>query len=168
MNGGHRPYPADGRHSVNPSAFVIHSAIHTLRADAEAAAHAHTTHSGALGALSQTLEPLDQESAAFYQDQVLYDDYRRPVDCRGAGQRHCGKARHRPGHPAASPRPDHRRQHPEGGSALLAAAAGRMQPMTHEQAIAAKDGFGDAQLAWFSFQLLYDEIVREQPDLLDE
>jgi ribulose-5-phosphate 4-epimerase/fuculose-1-phosphate aldolase len=51
---------------------------------------------------------------------------------------------------------------------LLAMAAGRPHAMTHEQATAAKDGFGDAQLGWFSFQLRYQEITEEQPDLLEE
>ncbi|BCL26375.1 hypothetical protein ACFFS2_23605 [Streptomyces aurantiacus] len=42
--------------------------------------------------------------------------------------------------------------------------------MSHEQALAlaAWDGFGDRHLGWFSFQLLWDEIVHEQPDLLEE
>jgi hypothetical protein len=31
-----------------------------------------------------------------------------------------------------------------------------------------KDGFGDARLGWFSFQLLYEESTQGQPDLLDE
>jgi ribulose-5-phosphate 4-epimerase/fuculose-1-phosphate aldolase len=169
-----------GRHPVNPSAFVIHAAIHGSRADAEAAAHAHTVHARALGALGQLLEPLDQESAAFYQDQVLYDDYRGPSIAKEQGQDIADKL--------GSARAILLRHHgliTVGNTLeaavhwfftydscaqvqLLAAAAGRPRPMTHEQAVAAQDGFGDAQLAWFSFQLLYDEIVREQPDLLDE
>jgi len=51
---------------------------------------------------------------------------------------------------------------------LLSMAAGTPKPMSGAQALAAKDGFGDAQVAWFSFQLLYEEITKEQPDLLEE
>ncbi|WP_367138942.1 class II aldolase/adducin family protein [Saccharothrix sp. HUAS TT1] len=170
----------EGVHKVNPSAFVIHSKIHELNPGAEAAAHAHTAHSRAMGALGRLLEPLDQESAAFYQDQVLYDDYRGPsiaveqgLDiAEKLGDRRAILLRH---HGLIT----------VGGSIeeavhwfftydscaqvqLLAAAAGTPQRMSHEQAVAAKDGFGDRQLGWFSFQLLYDEIVAEQPELLDE
>lgn len=170
----------EGNHPVNPSAFVIHSKIHSLNPKAEAAAHAHTAHSRALGALGQLLEPLDQESAAFYQDQVLYDDYRGPSIAVEQGQDIAEKL--------GDKRAILLRHHgliTVGGSLeeavhwfftfdscahvqLLAMSAGKPVPMSHEQALAAQDGFGDAQLGWFSFQLLYDEITLEQPDLLEE
>jgi ribulose-5-phosphate 4-epimerase/fuculose-1-phosphate aldolase len=170
----------EGRHPVNPSAFVIHAAIHGGRADAEAAAHAHTAHSRALGALGTLLEPLDQESAAFYRDQVLYDDYRGPSVAREQGLDIAAKLG-----PARAVLLRHHGLITVGDTLesavhwfftydscaqvqLLAAAAGPLHPMSHEQAVAAQDGFGDSQLAWFSFQLLYDEIVAEQPDLLAE
>lgn len=170
----------EGRHRVNPSAFVIHSRIHALRADAEAAAHAHTVHSRALGALERVLEPLDQESAAFYEDQVLYTDYEGPSIAVEQGQ-HIAES-------LGSRRAILLKHHglitvgdsldaavhwffTYDGCAqvqLLARAAGTPTPMSREQALAAKDGFGDSQLGRFSFQLLYDEIVHEQPDLLSE
>ena len=169
-----------GDHPVNPSAFVIHSKIHEMHPGAEAAAHAHTANSRALGALGRLLLPLDQESASFYEDQVLYDDYRGPSIAveQGAdiaeklGDRRAILLRH---HGLIT----------IGGSIeeavhwfftydscaevqLLADAAGDPMPMDHDQAVAARDGFGDKQLGWFSFQLLYDEIVAESPDLLEE
>ncbi|MGW7356033.1 class II aldolase/adducin family protein [Streptomyces sp. NPDC054802] len=75
-----------GRHRVNPSAFVIHSQIHELRPEATAVAHGHTAHSRALGALGRLLEPIDQESAAFYRRQTLYEAYEgRPSPSSRAG-----------------------------------------------------------------------------------
>jgi ribulose-5-phosphate 4-epimerase/fuculose-1-phosphate aldolase len=169
-----------GKHRVNPSAFVIHSAIHDLHPGAEAAAHGHTVHSRALGALGRLLEPIDQESAAFYGRQVLYGEYEGPSTSVEQGR------------DIAEKLGDNRaillRHHgliTVGGTVdeavhwfftyescaqvqLLAQAAGTPQTFTHEQALAAGDGFGDEQLGWFSFQLMWDEIVREQPDLLDE
>jgi ribulose-5-phosphate 4-epimerase/fuculose-1-phosphate aldolase len=170
----------EGRHPVNPSAFVIHSRIHAIRPDAEAAAHAHTVHARALGALDRLLEPLDQESAAFYQDQVLYTDYQGPSIAVAQGQDIAERLGDR-----RAILLKHHGLITVGGSIeaavhwfftfdscaqvqLLALAAGTPTPMSHEQALAAKDGFGDAQLGWFSFQLLYDEITHEQPDLLAE
>lgn len=170
----------EGRHPVNPSAFVIHSQIHGMRPNAEAAAHAHTTHSRALGALSQLLDPLDQESAAFFDDQVLYDDYQGPSISVEQGRDIAEKL--------GDKRAILLRHHgliTIGDSLeaavhwffifdscaqvqLLSMAAGTPKPMSSAQALAAKDGFGDSQVAWFSFQLLYDEITKEQPDLLEE
>ncbi|MCV2464055.1 class II aldolase/adducin family protein [Streptomyces sp. ICN988] len=169
-----------GRHKVNPSAFVIHSQIHELHPGATAAAHGHTPHSRALGALGRLLEPIDQESAAFYGRQVLYGEYEGPSVSVAQGR------------DIAERLGDNRavllRHHgliTVGGSLeeavhwfftydgcaqvqLLAQAAGTPQTFTHEQALAAREGFGDEQLGRFSFQLLWNEIVAEQPDLLDE
>ncbi|MFF7364646.1 class II aldolase/adducin family protein [Streptomyces sp. NPDC008125] len=169
-----------GRHRVNPSAFVIHSAIHRANPDATAAAHGHTPHSRALGALGRLLEPLDQESAAFYQDQVLYEEYEGPSIDIAQGEDIAARL--------GDKRAILLRHHgliTVGGSLdeavhwfftyesaaqvqLLAAAAGTPKPLGHKQALAARDGFGDRQLGWFSFQLLWDEITHEQPDLLEE
>jgi ribulose-5-phosphate 4-epimerase/fuculose-1-phosphate aldolase len=169
-----------GHHPVNPSAFVIHSQIHELHPGATAAAHGHTPHSRALGALDRLLEPIDQESAAFYGRQILYRDYEGPSVSVTRGR------------DIAEKLGDNRaillRHHgliTVGGSLdeavhwfltydscaqvqLLAQAAGIPRTLTHEQALAAREGFGDEQLGRFSFQLLWNEIVAEQPDLLEE
>ncbi|MFJ3793082.1 class II aldolase/adducin family protein [Kitasatospora sp. NPDC090091] len=170
----------EGRYRVNPSAFVIHSQIHELQPGATAAAHGHTAHSRALGALGRLLEPIDQEACAFYGRQVLYDEYEGPSVSLAQGR------------DIAEKLGDNRaillRHHgliTVGGSLdeavhwfftydscaqvqLLAHAAGTPKAFSHEQALAAGAGFGDSQLGWFSFQLLWDEIVAEQPDLLEE
>jgi ribulose-5-phosphate 4-epimerase/fuculose-1-phosphate aldolase len=167
----------EGKHKVNPSAFVIHSAIHELNPNAEAAAHAHTAHSRALGSLERLLLPLDQESAAFFQDQVLYTDYEGPSVSVEQGQdiaRKMGDAK--------AILLKHHGLITVGASLeesihwfltfdncaevqLAALAAGTPIPMSDEQALSAKDGFGDQQLAWFSFQLLYDELAADLPEL---
>ncbi|MFC7485477.1 class II aldolase/adducin family protein [Knoellia sp. CPCC 206453] len=167
----------EGKHRVNPSAFVIHAAIHERNPEAEAAAHAHTVNSRALGALERVLEPLDQESAAFYEDHVLYTGYEGPSVSLEQGQDiadHLGDAK--------AILLKHHGLITVGSTLeaaihwfltfdscaevqLAALAAGTPVPMTREQALSAKDGFGDNQLAWFSFQLLYDELAHEQPDV---
>ncbi|ONI76211.1 class II aldolase/adducin family protein [Actinosynnema sp. ALI-1.44] len=170
----------EGTRRVNPSAFVIHSEIHRLNPNAEAAAHGHTTHVRALGSLHRLLDPLDQESAAFYLDQVLYTDYHGPSISLEQGT----DIAERLGDSKAILLAHHGLI-TAGGSIeeavhwffsydscamvqLLAMAAGRPRALSHEQAMAAKDGFGDALLGWFSFQLAYEEITAEQPDLLEE
>lgn len=171
---------AGGDHKVNPSAFVIHSKIHELCPGAEAAAHAHTTHSRALGSIGRLLEPVDQESASFYQDQVLYGAYEGPSVSIAQGQeiaeqlgdRRAILLRHHGLITVGGTIEEavHRFFTFDGCARvqLLAAASGTMGVLSHQQALAAKDGFGDSQLAWFSFQLLWDEITFEQPDFLQE
>ncbi|WP_257002477.1 class II aldolase/adducin family protein [Streptomyces sp. WZ.A104] len=169
----------EGEGKVNPSAFTIHSKIHE-RPEAEAIAHGHTVHARALGSLERLLEPLDQESCAFYENQVLYGDYDGPAIriehgediARRLGDKRALLLRH---HGLLT----------VGGSIeeavhwfftyescaqvqLAALAAGTPKPMSHQQALAARDGFGDDQLGRFSFQVMWDEITAEQPELLDE
>ncbi len=52
-------------------------------------------------------------------------------------------------------------------SQLLAEAAGKPIPIPHEMAALTAGQVGSHLLGWFSFQPLYDRIVKEQPDLLD-
>jgi ribulose-5-phosphate 4-epimerase/fuculose-1-phosphate aldolase len=169
-----------GDRPVNPSAFVIHSAIHRQRPVAHAAAHAHTLNSRALTALGVGLEPVDQESTAFWEDHVLYDDYEGPTVDPAQGRT------------VADALGDKRatllRFHGLitvgstideaaywfisfdrcAGVQLRARAAGALATMSDQQARAARAGFGDPKLAWYSFQVLYDHIVTLQPDFLDE
>ncbi|HTZ45036.1 MAG TPA: class II aldolase/adducin family protein [Jatrophihabitans sp.] len=167
----------EGRHRVNPSAFVIHSAIHEQHPNAEAAAHAHTVNSRALGALERLLDPLDQESAAFYRDQVLYTDYEGPSVTVAQGAdiaRQLGDAKaillkHHGLITVGATLEESIHWFLTFDSCaevqLAALAAGTPVPMSERQALSAKDGFGDRQLAWFSFQLHYDELAAEHPEL---
>lgn len=169
-----------GKHKVNPSAFAIHSQIHRLCPDSDGIAHGHTRCSRALGALGGLLEPIDQESAAFHGNQVLFEDYCGPAVDLEQGVR---IATELGGRAAVLLR--HHGLITKGGTLeeavhwfltfescahvqLLAAAAGEPRVMTAEQAALARQGFGDTQLARFSFQLLWEEIVHDEPDFLDE
>ena len=62
------PYP------VNPAGFVIHSALHAARADAQCVLHTHTRAGCAVAALSCGLLPVNQISMEFY-GRVAYHDY---------------------------------------------------------------------------------------------
>ncbi|HLO88363.1 MAG TPA: class II aldolase/adducin family protein, partial [Nostocaceae cyanobacterium] len=50
---------------------------------------------------------------------------------------------------------------------LLAEAAGKPIPITPESASVAHSQVGSSQMGWFSFQPLYDMIIRQEPDLLE-
>src|SRR4051794_31077315 len=64
-----------GNYPVNTAAFAIHSRVHKARPDAVAAAHAHSMYGKAWSSLGRLLDPITQDSCAFYQDHSLFDDY---------------------------------------------------------------------------------------------
>jgi len=59
---------------VNPAGFVIHSAIHGAREDAQCVLHTHTKAGCAVAALKCGLLPVNQISMEFY-GKVAYHDY---------------------------------------------------------------------------------------------
>lgn len=77
----------EGRHHVNQAAFAVHAQVHRARPDVVAVAHTHSLHGRALSALGELIEPITQESCAFYEDHVLYDAYTGVVvdEDEGAG-----------------------------------------------------------------------------------
>ncbi|KAG2151566.1 class II aldolase/adducin domain-containing protein [Suillus bovinus] len=64
---------------LNRAAYMIHSAVHAARPDVICAAHSHTTYAKALGVLGVPLDPITQDSCAFYEDHALYSEYRGVV-----------------------------------------------------------------------------------------
>jgi ribulose-5-phosphate 4-epimerase/fuculose-1-phosphate aldolase len=71
----HEGEVVEGTKPVNRAAFAIHSQIHAARPDAVAAAHSHSLHGKAFSTLGRLLEPITQDSCAFYGDHALFDDY---------------------------------------------------------------------------------------------
>lgn len=65
----------EGTGIVNRAAFAIHGQIHAARPDVVAAAHSHSVHGKAWSTLGRLLDPITQDSCAFYDDHGLYDDY---------------------------------------------------------------------------------------------
>ena len=65
----------EGDGTVNPAGFVIHSQVHAARPDAVAAAHTHSVHGRAWSTLGRMLDPLTQDSCAFYGDHGVYDGF---------------------------------------------------------------------------------------------
>jgi ribulose-5-phosphate 4-epimerase/fuculose-1-phosphate aldolase len=64
----------ESAHPVNPAGFVVHSAIHAARHDAQAVAHVHTTAGQAVACQREGLLPLSF-SALFYTDRIAYHDF---------------------------------------------------------------------------------------------
>lgn len=65
----------EGEHPINLGAYVIHSRIHNARPDVVASVHFHSRYGKAWSSLGRLLDPLNQDSCAFYQDHALYSEY---------------------------------------------------------------------------------------------
>src|SRR5205085_10397234 len=65
----------EGSRAVNRAAFAIHSQVHAARPDVVAAAHSHSIYGKSWSALGRLLDPITQDSCAFYDDHALFDDF---------------------------------------------------------------------------------------------
>ena len=168
-----------GDRPVNAAAFAIHSQVHAARPDAVAAAHSHSTYGRAFSTLGKPLAAITQDSCAFYGDHAVFDDYTGVVLDVEEGKRIA--------HALGDNKAVILRNHgllTVGHSVdeavwwfvtmertcqvqLLAEAAGTPITIDDEMAALTQTQVGSHLAGWFSFQPLYDRIVREQPDLLD-
>jgi ribulose-5-phosphate 4-epimerase/fuculose-1-phosphate aldolase len=169
----------EGRHPVNTAAFAIHSQVHAARPDVVSAAHSHSVYGKTWSAMGKKLDPLTQDSCAFYKDHELFDDFTGVVLDVEEGKRIA--------HALADAKAVILRNHgllTVGQTVdeavwwfitmerscqvqLMAQAAGTPVLIDEEQATITAKQVGLNLAGWLSFQPLYDRIVREQPDLLD-
>ena len=164
---------------VNRAAFAIHSQVHEARPDIVAAAHAHSLHGKAWSSLGRLLDPLTQDACAFYQDHALFNDYKGVVLDTSEGKRI--------GESLGDKKAVILRNHGfltvgqtvdeaafwyisferSAQAQLLAEAAGKPISIDNETAAFTHGQVGTPAAGWFSFQPLYDRILREEPDLLE-
>jgi len=168
-----------GEHPVNRAAFAIHSRVHAARPDVIAAAHSHSIHGKAFSALGRTLDPITQDSCAFYEDHVVFQDFTGVVNDTSEGDRIASSLGPRKaailrnhGLLTAGQTVDEavwwfitmdRSCHAQ----LLADAAGETIKISHEVASLTREQVGTHEAGWFQFQPLWNWITRHEPDLLD-
>lgn len=169
----------EGDSLVNDAAFAIHSQVHAARPDVVAAAHSHSIYGKSFSSLGKLLDPLTQDSCAFYNDHSLFDDYTGVVLDTEEGKR-IGAALgenkavilRNHGLLTVGPTVDAAvwwfiTMERTCQAQLLADAAGKTVPITPENAEVTSTQVGSDVAGWFSFQPLWDWIVSEEPDLLD-
>ncbi|AUS99614.1 class II aldolase/adducin family protein [Nostoc sp. CENA543] len=168
-----------GDRPVNRAAFAIHSQIHAARPDVVAAAHAHSLYGKSWSSLGRLLDPLTQDACSFYQDHSVFEDYTGVVLDPLEGQRIAqtlGKNKalilQNHGLLTVGQTVDEAAwwfiaMERSCQAQLLAEAAGKPKLIQPESASVAHSQVGSTQMGWFSFQPLYDMIVRQEPDLLD-
>lgn len=175
----HEGNVVEGDWPVNQAAFAIHSQVHQARPDIQAAAHTHSTYGRAWSTLGRLLDPITQDSCAFYDDHSLFDDFTGVVLDVEEGKRIA--------HALGANKACILRNHgllTGGGSVdeaawwfitmertcqvqLVAEAAGTPVLIDDENAALTASQVGSSAAGWFQFQPLYDKIVNDQPDLLD-
>jgi ribulose-5-phosphate 4-epimerase/fuculose-1-phosphate aldolase len=72
----------DHGYSVNAAGYIIHSAVHEARDDAQCVIHTHTAAGIAVSAMAEGLLPLSQTAMRFH-GQLAYHDYEGPAFNRG-------------------------------------------------------------------------------------
>ncbi len=170
----------EGSRPVNPAAFAIHSAVHAARPDVIAAAHAHSIYGKAWSALGRLLDPITQDACVFYEDHTVCTEGGGAIVLEEAAAKAL----------AAALGPHKATIHRNHGlftvghsvdeaawwfitmerscqAQLLAEAAGTPVLIDDEGARYTRDNSAGHGAGWFSFQPLWDEISRSEPDLFE-
>lgn len=169
-----------GTRPVNRAAFVLHAAIHQARPDVVAAAHSHSPFGKSFSSLGIPLAPLTQDACIFYEDHVLIADHGGEVVFEiEAGKDFAaafstGKAAIHQNHGlfTVGETVDEAAfwfisMERSCQAQLMAMAAGDPIEIRHEYASYTREQTAFHAAGWFSFQPLWDEISRSEPDLFD-
>jgi len=168
-----------GNRPVNVAAFAIHSRLHKARSDVNAAAHSHSMYGRTFSSLGKLLDPITQDSCAFYERQAMYDHFSGVVEETEEGDRIANSL----GDKQVIILKNHGILTTGSSvdialwyflsmekccqSQLMAEAAGEPTLIPHEVAIKTRGFIANDVALWASFQPLFDMIVSAQPDLLD-
>jgi ribulose-5-phosphate 4-epimerase/fuculose-1-phosphate aldolase len=169
-----------GDRPVNPAAFAIHSAVHAARPDVVAAAHAHSVYGKAWSALGRPLDPITQDACVFYEDHTVCEEGGGAIVLEEAAAKALAAALgthkatiHRNhglftvGHTVDEAAWWFITMERSCQAQLLAEAAGTPVIIDDEGARYTRDFSASPYSGWISFQPLWDEICRSDPDLFD-
>ncbi len=169
----------EGEGPLNGAAFAIYSQIHKHLPHVTAAAHSHSVYGKSWASLGRPLDPLTQDSCAFFEDHVVFDEFNGVVLDLSEGQQIAEKL----GKKKAAILQNHGLLTVGGtvGEAawwyitmertcqaqLMAESAGK--PILISDGVARKThaNVGSPLAGQFSFKPLYEVITAEQPDLFD-
>jgi ribulose-5-phosphate 4-epimerase/fuculose-1-phosphate aldolase len=176
----HHGEVVEGNRPVNRAAFVIHAAVHAARPDVVAAAHAHSLYGKAFSSLGRQLEPITQDACVFFEDHVLIsegggrivlDEESGRVLARGLGDKkaaiHQNHGLFTVGQSVDEAAWWFITMERSCQAQLIAEAAGTPIHVDDAGARYTRDETGFPLAGWFSFQPLWDDIVRTDPDFLD-
>jgi ribulose-5-phosphate 4-epimerase/fuculose-1-phosphate aldolase len=168
-----------GDKPVNLAGYHIHSAIHRARPEVVGVAHSHSTYGKAWSTLGRVLDPITQDSAAYYGQQalssftgVVWEQDQAQKIVRDLGGRNYAFLENH-GIITAGLSVESAAWHfialdNAAHAQLLAEAAGKPVVLSPEVASFTAGQYNQRPDGGrYGFQPLYEKIVREQPDLLD-
>ncbi len=176
----HEGQIVEGKHQLlNQAAFAIHSRIHKAHPHVTAAAHTHSVYGRAWSALGRPIDPLTQDSCAFFEDHAVFSDFSGVVlelsegdkiaealgTCKAAILQNHGLLT--VGNTVDEAAWWYITLERTCQAQLLAEAAGTPKPIPDEVARRTRGEVGSPLAGWFSFKPLYSVIAQEQPDLFD-
>ena len=169
----------EGKGLLNGAAFTIHSRIHMANPKVTAAAHSHSLYGKAFASLGKLLDPLTQDSCAFYEDHVLFDDFSGVILDNSEGELIAAAL----GDRKAAILQNHGlltvgetieaaawwfiTMERSCQAQLMAEAAGTPKLIRHDVALLTREMIGNPFAGQFNFQPLYDVMIAEQPELLE-
>ncbi len=169
-----------GDRPVNLAAVIIHAAVHDARPDIVAAAHAHSVHGKAWSALGRPLDPITQDACVFFEDHVVVNEGGGRVVFEKDGGRalaegigeHKAAIHRNHGHFTVGHTVDEAAwwfitMERSCQAQLLAEAAGPPHLIDPEDARYTREMTGSHYAGWLSFQPLWEDIARTEPDLFD-
>jgi ribulose-5-phosphate 4-epimerase/fuculose-1-phosphate aldolase len=169
-----------GSQPVNRAAFVIHAAVHAARPDVVAAAHSHSPYGKAFSSLGIPLAPLTQDACIFYGDHTVISEQGGAVVFEVEAGRELaakfptGKAAIHQNHGlfTVGQTVDEAvfwfiSMERSCQAQLMAMAAGDPIEIRDEYATYTQQQTGFGLAGWFSFQPLWQEICRTDPELFD-
>ncbi|WP_345814138.1 class II aldolase/adducin family protein [Paraburkholderia sp. PREW-6R] len=178
----HKGRVVEGDYAINQAGFVLHAAVHEAHQDIVAMCHAHTLYGTAWAATGRKLDPISQDACAFFEDHVVIDDEAGQVaveeeaGCTVAGWFKGVRAAIHKNHGLLTAS-----RHSIDEAAfwfialeracqqqLLVEASGITPTMvTPERARYSREHVGSPFIGWLHFQTIYDQLVKQQPDMFD-
>ncbi|MCM3080636.1 class II aldolase/adducin family protein [Brevibacillus invocatus] len=166
-----------GNHKINVGAFVIHSQIHERHPEIEAIAHAHSIYGKIWSSLGRLLEPINQESCAFFESHLLFGDSAGLIETTQeakelalalGGHKACILQNHgllTVGRSVEECAYWYISMERSCQSQIIAESIGKPIIIEASRATYTRDQISQPEHAWFFFQPFWDYISRKCPDL---
>lgn len=172
----------EGTYAVNRAGFVLHAAVHAEHPDIMAMCHAHTVYGTAFASLGRPLDPITQDSCAFFEDHAVISDEAGQVTVEQPGGSNVAKAfkgvkaaiHQNHGLLTAS-------RHSIDSAAyyfmalerccqqqlMIEATGHKPIHIPEDRARYSREHVGSDYIGWLAFQPVYDDLVQSSPDMFD-
>lgn len=169
----------EGQGLLNGAAFTIHSQIHSARPEVVSVAHSHSVYGKSWASLGRKLDPITQDSCAFYNDHIVFDVFNGVVLDMSEGEMLAEALGSKKaailqnhglltvGESVESAAWWYITMERTCQAQLMAEAAGKPILISEQAAAATFNTVGSEMAGAFQFKPLFDVISAEQPDMFD-